>query len=126
MNKKTVSRWGILSIKNKNKNYFQINDVIEKPSVKNAPSNYAIIGRYILPVNIFDEIKNLNQAKVERYILLMQYEILFIMEINFLGIFSKVNIWTVELLMVIFNQVFKFLKAINENMYDRDGLCWFS
>ena len=52
VDKKTISRWGILSIKNRKKNYFQINDVIEKPSIKEAPSNYAIIGRYILPINI--------------------------------------------------------------------------
>ena len=65
VNKKTVSRWGILSIKNMNKNYFQIKDVVEKPSVKNAPSNYAIIGRYILPVSIFDEIKKLKPGQGE-------------------------------------------------------------
>jgi len=59
VDKKTVSRWGILSFKKKNKNYFQINNVIEKPTIKKAPSNYAIIGRYILPVNIFVEIKKL-------------------------------------------------------------------
>ena len=57
MNKKTVSRWGILSIKDKRHNYFEIKDVIEKPSIKKAPSNFAIIGRYILPLEIFDEIK---------------------------------------------------------------------
>ena len=55
----TVSRWGILSYKNKKKNYFQINDVVEKPSVRTAPSNYAIIGRYILPTKIMNEIKTL-------------------------------------------------------------------
>jgi UTP--glucose-1-phosphate uridylyltransferase len=63
VDKKTVSRWGILSIRNKNKNYFQINDVVEKPSIKKAPSNYAIIGRYILPSNIFDEIKKLKPGQ---------------------------------------------------------------
>jgi len=63
INKKTVSRWGILSIKNKSKNYFQINDVVEKPSIKKAPSNYAIIGRYILPVNIFYEIKKIKPGQ---------------------------------------------------------------
>ena len=63
VDRKTVSRWGILSIKNMNKNYFQINDVIEKPSINKAPSNYAIIGRYILPVNIFDEIKKLKPGQ---------------------------------------------------------------
>jgi len=51
--KKDVSRWGIFNLKKINKNNFLINDVIEKPSLKNAPSNYAVIGRYILPKKIF-------------------------------------------------------------------------
>ena len=57
--KKTVSRWGILSLKNKKKNYFQITNVEEKPKIKDAKSNYAIIGRYILPKKIMKEIKRL-------------------------------------------------------------------
>ena len=63
VDKNTVSRWGILSIKNKKKNYFKIKDVIEKPSIKKAPSNYAIIGRYILSSKIFDEIKKVKPGK---------------------------------------------------------------
>ena len=63
INKATASRWGILSIKNKLKYSFQISNVIEKPSVKEAPSNYAIIGRYILPKTIMNEIKNLRPGK---------------------------------------------------------------
>ena len=63
VNKKTVSRWGILSLKNKKKDYFQITDVIEKPSIKKAPSNYAIIGRYILTSKIFKEIKKLKPGQ---------------------------------------------------------------
>jgi len=59
VNKKTVSRWGILSIKNKKRDHFEIKDVVEKPNIKKAPSNYAIIGRYILPIKIFNEIKKL-------------------------------------------------------------------
>ena len=61
--RKTVSRWGILSIKNKKKKYFQIKDVVEKPNIKKAPSNFAIIGRYILPTKIFGEIKKLKPGK---------------------------------------------------------------
>ena len=57
--KKTLSRWGILSFKKKIKNYFQIVDVVEKPSIRSAPSNYAIIGRYILSSKVFNEIKKL-------------------------------------------------------------------
>ena len=71
--RKTVSRWGILSIKDK-KRYFQIKDVIEKPSIKKAPSNFAIIGRYILPTKIFSEIKKLKPGQEEKYILLTQLE----------------------------------------------------
>ncbi|MDC1093000.1 sugar phosphate nucleotidyltransferase [Pelagibacteraceae bacterium] len=63
VHKSTVSRWGILSFKKKKKNYFQIQDVIEKPKTKNAPSNYAIIGRYILPSKIFNEIKKIKPGQ---------------------------------------------------------------
>ena len=51
--KKDVSRWGIFKIKKLNNKNFLIKDVIEKPSIKSAPSNYALIGRYILPTKIF-------------------------------------------------------------------------
>jgi len=60
---KTVSRWGILSPSNKTKNSFKIVDVIEKPSPKKAPSNYAVIGRYILPTKIMKEIKKLKPGQ---------------------------------------------------------------
>ena len=61
--KETVSRWGILSIKNKKKNYFKIKDVVEKPSMKLAPSNFAIIGRYILPKIIMKKLKKLKPGQ---------------------------------------------------------------
>ena len=53
VDKNNVSRWGIFDIKKINKRDFIIKDVIEKPSIKNAPSRYAVIGRYILPKKIF-------------------------------------------------------------------------
>jgi len=53
VDKNEVSRWGIFDIKKINKKDFYINDVIEKPNIKSAPSNYAVIGRYILPRKIF-------------------------------------------------------------------------
>ena len=51
--KKDVSRWGIFKLKKINKKSFLIDDVIEKPSVLNAPSQQSVIGRYILPKKIF-------------------------------------------------------------------------
>ena len=62
--KNTVSRWGIYKIKKKlNKKNFYIEGVIEKPSIKQAPSNKAVIGRYILPKKIFFKIKSLKHMK---------------------------------------------------------------
>ena len=55
--KKEVSRWGIFNLKKINKTNFLINDVIEKPSTNSAPSNHAVIGRYILPKTIFKILK---------------------------------------------------------------------
>ena len=64
VNKKTVSRWGIFKLSRKlnKKNYF-INDVIEKPSIKSAPSNKAVIGRYILPKKIFSKLSKQKPGK---------------------------------------------------------------
>ena len=60
VNKKNVSRWGIYDIKKKiNKENFIIKSVVEKPSIKQAPSNNAVIGRYILPKSIFNKLSKL-------------------------------------------------------------------
>ena len=63
VSRNSVSRWGILSVQHRKRNYFQIKDVIEKPSIKKAPSNFAIIGRYILPTKVFKEIKKIKKGK---------------------------------------------------------------
>ena len=62
--KNNVSRWGIYNIKKIiDKNNFMIKSVIEKPSIKRAPSNNAVIGRYILPKTIFKKLKKLKPGK---------------------------------------------------------------
>ena len=64
VNKNEVSRWGIYKIKNKiNNQNFVIKNVVEKPSLNSAPSNNAVIGRYILPKTIFSKLKNLKPSK---------------------------------------------------------------
>jgi UTP--glucose-1-phosphate uridylyltransferase len=56
--KNSVSRWGIYKLKKKlDKNNFIIDSVIEKPTIKEAPSNKAVIGRYILPKIIFNKLQ---------------------------------------------------------------------
>ena len=62
--KATVTRWGIYKVKRKlSKLNFVINDVVEKPSIKEAPSTNAVIGRYILPKKIFDKLRTQKKGK---------------------------------------------------------------
>ena len=64
VNIKTVSRWGIFNLKKRlNKNNYLIKSVIEKPSINDAPSNKAVVGRYILPKKIFLELIKLKPTK---------------------------------------------------------------
>ena len=63
VSKKNISRWGIFDINKINKRNFIIKDVIEKPSARSAPSNYAVIGRYILPKKIFKVLEKQKPGK---------------------------------------------------------------
>ena len=64
VNKNNVKRWGIYSVKSMiNKNNFYIDNVIEKPEIKDAPSNNAVIGRYILSKEIFSKLMNQKKGK---------------------------------------------------------------
>lgn len=51
-----VSRYGIIDGVKVEENVFDIKKLVEKPSVENAPSNLAIMGRYILTPDIFDKL----------------------------------------------------------------------
>lgn len=57
-----ISSYGVIGIKKQiTTNLFQIQSVVEKPAKNTAPSNLAIIGRYVLTQKIFnslDQVKN--------------------------------------------------------------------
>ena len=61
--KKTeVSSYGIITPgKNSPNNIIDIVNLIEKPSVQSAPSNLAVVGRYIIEPSIFDVLENQNK-----------------------------------------------------------------
>ena len=68
VSKNDVSRWGIYNIKHKiNNQNFIIKNVIEKPSISEAPSNNAVIGRYILPKTIFNKLSKLKPGKGKEF-----------------------------------------------------------
>ncbi|MCU6710306.1 UTP--glucose-1-phosphate uridylyltransferase GalU [Paenibacillus sp. J5C_2022] len=49
-----VSRYGIVDGKTMEPLFHRVNDLVEKPKQEDAPSNMAIMGRYILTPQIFD------------------------------------------------------------------------
>lgn len=50
-----VSRYGVIGIRKQfSPNLFQVKELVEKPRVAEAPSNLAIVGRYVLSPKIFD------------------------------------------------------------------------
>ena len=60
-----TNKYGIIAgnlVDNSN-NTYQVTDMVEKPEEKNAPSNIAIIGRYILTPDIFNILKNIKPDK---------------------------------------------------------------
>lgn len=56
-----VSNYGVIGIRKQlSPNLFQVKELVEKPRATDAPSNLAIVGRYVLSPNIFhalDEMK---------------------------------------------------------------------
>jgi UTP--glucose-1-phosphate uridylyltransferase len=52
-----ISRFGVIDAEEVEENVFKINDMVEKPAYKDAPSDLAIIGRYILTPDVFDAIE---------------------------------------------------------------------
>ena len=53
-----VSSYGIVSGEPLADNLYRVHGLIEKPSVDKAPSNLAVLGRYILTPDIFDILEN--------------------------------------------------------------------
>ncbi|MDO5860825.1 UTP--glucose-1-phosphate uridylyltransferase GalU [Methanobrevibacter sp.] len=51
-----VCNYGIVKAKKLHQNIYKINELVEKPKMDQAPSNLAIVGRYILTPDIFEKI----------------------------------------------------------------------
>ncbi len=58
-----VGRYGIIEYKQIEERVYEVLSLVEKPSVKEAPSNLATMGRYILPPEIFDCIERTKPGK---------------------------------------------------------------
>jgi len=54
-----VTKYGIVDGDRVSENLIRMRRVIEKPSLEEAPTNYAIIGRYILTPKVFEHLKRI-------------------------------------------------------------------
>jgi UTP--glucose-1-phosphate uridylyltransferase len=53
-----VVKYGIVKVQEKGANLWSVLDVVEKPSVAEAPSRLALPGRYVFDAEIFNHLKN--------------------------------------------------------------------
>lgn len=61
-------RYGILDYKRQIENsLYEVNSFVEKPSIEDAPSDFACVGRYVFTNNIFNEIENVNKDSSGEY-----------------------------------------------------------
>ena len=55
--KADISKYGVISPSDEKDDYIKIIDIVEKPDVSIAPSNLAVVGRYVLDSDIFEYLK---------------------------------------------------------------------
>ncbi|AEF22365.1 MULTISPECIES: UTP--glucose-1-phosphate uridylyltransferase GalU [Pseudomonas] len=58
-----IHKYGVIAGETIRDDIFRVSHMVEKPKAEEAPSNLAIIGRYILTPDIFDLIKNTEPGK---------------------------------------------------------------
>jgi UTP--glucose-1-phosphate uridylyltransferase len=58
-----VSSYGIIGGKQVDERVVKVNDMVEKPDIDKAPSNTAILGRYIISPSIFSHLENIPPGK---------------------------------------------------------------
>jgi len=63
VDKDKVNKYGILDVKYIEGRVYKVKDMVEKPAIEEAPSNIAILGRYIITPAIFDILENQEPGK---------------------------------------------------------------
>jgi len=58
-----VHKYGVIAGESIGDDLYRVTDMVEKPDAKDAPSNLAIIGRYILTADIFEKIRNTPEGR---------------------------------------------------------------
>ena len=63
VSEKDTNKYGIIAAKHIEDRVYKVKDLVEKPEIGKAPSNIAILGRYIITPEIFDILRDLPTGK---------------------------------------------------------------
>ena len=61
--KEDISKYGVINPSVEEDRNIFVNDIVEKPTIENAPSDLAVVGRYILDSSIFEYLKRVPEDK---------------------------------------------------------------
>ena len=61
--KEDISKYGVINPSVEEDKNIYVNDIVEKPTIENAPSDLAVVGRYILDSSIFGYLKRVSEDK---------------------------------------------------------------
>ena len=65
--KEHVSRYGIVNAPQPSGPWWNVHTIVEKPSIEIAPSDWAVVGRYILTEQVFEHLQNLKPGVGNEY-----------------------------------------------------------
>ncbi|MAF80082.1 UTP--glucose-1-phosphate uridylyltransferase [bacterium] len=63
--KKDLSRFGVIGGKPLGENVYEIEKFVEKPDPEDAPSDLAVVGKYIVTPDVLEELKNIQKSEGE-------------------------------------------------------------
>ena len=67
--KEKLSSYGVVEVEKIANRHYKINGIVEKPKIEELPSNFAIIGKYIITPDVFDYLKKTKPTKKGEIIL---------------------------------------------------------
>ncbi len=62
-----ISSYGVIKPTDWQQDHTQVVDIVEKPEAKSAPSNYGVIGRYVLPHAVFNILQETQMDNNQEY-----------------------------------------------------------
>ena len=67
--KEKLSSYGVVKVEKIANRHYKVNGIVEKPKIEELPSNFAIVGKYIITPDVFDYLKKTEPTKKGEIIL---------------------------------------------------------